>query len=86
MSDGKKYPNSGALFKNETKDTAHPDWPDYKGQAEVNGVAYWLSAWVKDGSKGKFLSVSFKPKDAPKQAEPPKPAPEQPKEDDILPF
>lgn len=56
-----KYPNSGALNKNENKRPDKND-PDYQGQAEVDGVGYWLSAWVKSGPNGKFLSLSFKPK------------------------
>ena len=58
-----KYPNSGALNKNENKRPDKND-PDYQGQAEVDGVGYWLSAWVKSGPNGKFLSLSFKPKQA----------------------
>ena len=68
-----KYPNSGTLGKNENKRPDKQD-PDYNGQAEVDGVSYWLSAWVKTGPSGsKFLSVSFKPKEqqAPRR-EPPK--------------
>ena len=57
-----KYPNSGTLNKNENKRPDKND-PDYQGQAEVDGVGYWLSAWVKAGPNGKFLSLSFKPKE-----------------------
>lgn len=69
-----KYPNSGALNKNERKRDGKND-PDYEGSAEVSGVNYWLSAWVKAGPNGKFLSISFKPKEArapvtPKSREP----------------
>jgi hypothetical protein len=53
----KQKPNSGTLFKNERKTaTNHPDytgnWKDGKGN-EWN-----LAAWVKNGKKGKFLSLS----------------------------
>jgi len=53
---------SGALFKNEarTKDTHS----EYQGWVMVNGVEYWLNGWVKDGGKGKFFSLSLKPKSA----------------------
>jgi hypothetical protein len=58
-----KYPNSGTLNKNERKRPDKND-PDYEGSAEVDGVAYWLASWVKSGPNGKFLSISFKPKQA----------------------
>ena len=62
-----EYPNSGALFKNDRKEK--PNHPDYRGDAEVDNVQYWLSAWVKEGKKGKFFSLSFQPKDQPKEAD-----------------
>jgi len=61
-----KYPNSGTLSKNERKREGKND-PDYSGSAEVDGAAYWLSAWVKAGQNGKFLSLSFRPKEEPKR-------------------
>lgn len=55
----------GALFRNKTKDAAHPSWPDYQGQGMISGVEYWFSGWIKDGKDGhKFLSLAFKPKEA----------------------
>ena len=54
-----KRDNSGALFTNDKrqKEThAH-----YQGKATINGVDYYVSSWVKDGAKGKFQSLSFKP-------------------------
>lgn len=56
-----KYPNSGTLGKNKRK-TAE-NHPEYSGQAEIDGVAYWISAWLKEGQDGKFFSLSFKKKD-----------------------
>lgn len=53
--------NRGALFKNDRKQ--QDNHPDYTGSINVGGVEYWLSAWLKDGSKGKFFSMSVKPKD-----------------------
>jgi hypothetical protein len=78
--------NKGILSKNDRKEK--DSHPDHKGQLNVNGVEYWLSAWVKernDGS-GKFFSLSVTPKDAqaqrPAQQQqrrpPPAPAPRQP--------
>ena len=53
--------NRGVLFKNDRKETE--SHPSYKGSINVGGVEYWLSAWVKDGAKGKFFSLSVNPKE-----------------------
>jgi len=79
------YDNSmrGVLFKNDRKE--QPNHPDYKGNAEVDGVPYWLSAWIKDGKSGKFMSISFTKKDVP--APPPSTqAPTPPPAEDDIPF
>ena len=53
--------NSGTLGRNNNrqKDTH----PEYNGSAQIDGVDYWINAWVKEGPKGKFFSLSFKPKE-----------------------
>lgn len=53
--------NSGVLFKNDRKEK--DNHPDYTGNAMIDGREYWISAWLKDGQKGKFFSFAFKPKD-----------------------
>ena len=53
--------NSGSLFKNEKK--TEPKHPDYKGDAMIDGQAVWVSAWIKEGKNGKFMSLSFNPKE-----------------------
>lgn len=53
--------NRGVLFKNDRKET--DNHPSYKGSINVDGVEYWLSAWVKEGAKGKFFSLSVSPKE-----------------------
>jgi len=61
---------SGALFKNDRKE--HEKQPDYRGDAKINGQEYWISAWVKEGKKGKFFSLAFTPKGSrPQPAAPP---------------
>lgn len=53
--------NSGSLFKNDKK--TDPKHPDYKGDALIDGQSVWVSAWIKEGKNGKFMSLSFNPKD-----------------------
>jgi hypothetical protein len=48
---------SGSLFKNSRK--VSESHPDYTGSIMLNGKEHWLSAWVKEGTKGKFFSVSL---------------------------
>lgn len=72
---------SGSLFKNEEKQK--DNHPDYEGSAVIDGVAYWLSGWIKrpEGKKS-FMSLSFKPKQERRkeQREQPKQAPKQKEE------
>lgn len=65
--------NTGSLFKNERKESEKH--PDFTGTIIVDGVSYWLSAWVKEGTKGKFFSLAVKPKDGGKGTD--KPTPQQ---------
>lgn len=64
MPQRKQYDNNlrGALFKNEDK--KNDDHPDYRGQCEVDGTEYWLSAWIKTSKSGdKFMSLSLQVKE-----------------------
>lgn len=65
-----KRDNSGVLFKNSRKEK--DSHPDYQGEALIDGIEHWLSAWIKDGKKGKFMSLAFKVKEAKVEAKPPK--------------
>lgn len=53
--------NSGAIFRNDRKEK--DNHPDYTGKANVDGVDFRVSAWLKQGKNGKFLSLSFTPAD-----------------------
>jgi hypothetical protein len=57
---------SGTLFKNDRREK--DSHPHATGTALIDGVEYWISAWTKDGAKGKFQSLSFKRKE---QKQPP---------------
>lgn len=54
--------NRGVLFKGKKAQTNHAD---YEGSLNVEGVDYWLNAWIKEGKSGKFMSVSIRKKQAP---------------------
>ncbi len=61
-------PGSFTLFKNLYK--AADNHPDYRGDGlDMNGEPVWVSAWIREGAKGKFMSCSMqhKNKDQPKQ-------------------
>ena len=60
--------NKGAIFQNEKKES--DTHPDYKGNAEINGVEYWISGWINEAKTTgkKYMSLSFTKKDGtPKQ-------------------
>lgn len=60
--------NSGALFRNDKKSEKHPD---YRGDINVNGVDYWISAWLKTSKKGtKFMSLSVTEKESVQKSSP----------------
>lgn len=61
--------DNGVLFKNDKK--TKDNQPDYTGEANVDGVEYRMAAWIKQGQKGKFMSIAFTLKDeAGRQANP----------------
>lgn len=60
--------NRGVLFKNYRKESEKH--PDYKGNINVGGVEFWLSAWIKEGAKGKFMSLSVSEKEQRQEAAP----------------
>ena len=54
----------GVLFRNDRQREGKKD-PEYQGQMQVDGVEYWLDAWLdtskKDGRK--YFSLKLRPKD-----------------------
>jgi hypothetical protein len=69
---------SGSLFKNDRKTAANQ--PDYRGDCLIDGQQYWVSGWIKDGARGKWMSLAFTSKEA-------KPAPTAPDlNDEDVPF
>jgi hypothetical protein len=58
--------NSGSIFKNSRKE--RETHADYQGQALIDGREFFINAWIKEGKSGKFLSLSFKPKDGAQKA------------------
>lgn len=76
--------NTGALFKNDRKE--HDKQPDYTGSCEVDGVEYYMSAWIRESKNGKkFFSLAYTAKD--NQARPAKKVAAQTVDiDDDLPF
>lgn len=63
----------GVLFKNKDKQDGDKK-PEYTGSATVNGVDYFMDAWINASESGrKYMSVKFKAKD--KQAAKPQARP-----------
>lgn len=61
MADNK---NSGALFRNEKRATEQH--PEYTGKITIEGVEYYLSAWVNtmQSTGQKYMSLKATPKTA----------------------
>lgn len=69
--------NRGVLFRNERKVEGDKK-PEYTGSLNVDGVEFFLDAWLKVGKSGaKFMSVSVKRKDKQpdQQSQAPRPPP-----------
>lgn len=55
--------NTLVLFKNDKKET--DKHPDMKGQGQVEGKEYWLSAWKNVSQEGQgYLKISLQLKDS----------------------
>lgn len=78
----------GNLFKNDKQ--GKESRPDYRGEIMVGGQVYRLSAWLKDGRKGKFMSINAqlkedRPVNSVGEREQPRPT-KQDEFDDDIPF
>jgi len=62
VSEYQQKDNSGALFKNDKKET--DSHPDYKGSAMIDGSDYWVSGWINVSNAGtKYMKFSYSPKE-----------------------
>lgn len=71
-------PKAGSLtlFRNDRKEK--DSHPDYKGDGmDLNGNLVWVSAWVKEGARGQFFSISMQKKEQKPAAPVARPAPRQ---------
>jgi hypothetical protein len=59
--------NCGNLFRNEDKSKETDR--DYRGELNVKGREFWVSAWIKQGKRGKFMSLAIQAKDAARKPE-----------------
>jgi uncharacterized protein (DUF736 family) len=71
---------TGNLFKNDKGD--NPKRPDYRGSITIEGRQWELSAWIKEGQKGKYMSIKAQPP----RERPSAPASEPAPFDDAIPF
>jgi len=71
----------GTLHRND-KDGVETR-PDYRGEVMIAGTLYRLSGWLKDGQKGKWMSLSA---EVPRAKEPEAPKQRNIDPDNDIPF
>ena len=77
--------NTGILTRNLECDESRKQ-PQYRGSMNVDGVEYWISAWVQEGKPGsklegqKYFSMKYEPK---QQQSAPSPKPQAAVDQDI---
>lgn len=100
-----EYPNSGALFPRQKRTDKAPEWggeivmeksliKQLMQESEGDGVLIKISGWVRQGSRGEFISLkydSFKPQPQERErqsSEPTRRAPPPPafNDSDDIPF
>lgn len=47
----------GSLFRADKK--GNEKRPDYEGKANIGGTTYRVAGWLKDGAKGKWMSLKI---------------------------
>ena len=52
--------NRGNLFKNKEREKETS--AEYTGEANIDGILYFMDAWVNDGANGKYFSIKFNKK------------------------
>jgi hypothetical protein len=58
--------NRGSIWKKAPSERKTDNHPHYGGSAEVGGVEYWVSGWLKKSTasdKAPAMSFSFTPKE-----------------------
>lgn len=57
----KRTDNIGSLSRNRKKEKE--THPDFRGSATIEGVAFWISAYINEGEGGgKYFRLYFEPK------------------------
>jgi len=52
----------GSFFKNDDKQE-NDNRPSYRGEFMLNGTLYKIAGWIKEGPKGKWMSLKVEPKE-----------------------
>jgi hypothetical protein len=67
--------NKGGVWKNDNRESEKH--PHFKGNAEVGGVQYWVSGWLRnpDGNPN-APAMKFTPKENQPHAQPPQQSPQ----------
>lgn len=77
--------NQGAFFVNDKRAT--DQHPHYSGNANINGVDYYVNIWANQSKEGKkFWSMKFKPKVEANATQVPPPPPPPDEDNGELPF
>ncbi len=83
--------NRGSLWKNQKKETE--DQPDYRGDIDVDGKQFWLSAWVKTSGPSsakrpneKFFSLALTEKEQQLPKDEPQSSLQEALDGDEIPF
>lgn len=77
--------NEGSIWKNDRKEK--DTHPDFRGEALINGVEYWVKAWRRQpGSNPKAPALKFSFTEREKRQSTPAQEDEGSDPDDLIPF